>query len=96
MPGAVTSCNTEREEPKEATGNLSNTPFDRAEETWVQRVIADGVASWPRVFDVGQDSLGRCALENSPGCYRAMAVTAENMALSQTLCFRVSATALPA
>jgi hypothetical protein len=92
----VTSCNTEREEPIETVRAPSKTPFDGAEETWVQRVIADGTAFWPHFFEIGQDSLGRCALENSPGCYRAMAVTAENMALSQTLCFRVSATALPA
>ena len=57
------------------------TPFDHAKETWVQRVIADGMASWSRFFDIGQDSLGRCALEDGPSCYRAVALTADNIGI---------------
>jgi hypothetical protein len=57
------------------------TPFDHAKETWVQRVIADGMASCSRFFEFGQDSLGRCALEDSPSCYGAVALTAENISI---------------
>ena len=57
------------------------TPFNHAKETWVQRVIADGMASWSRFFDIGQDSLGGCALEDSPSCYGAVALTAENISI---------------
>jgi hypothetical protein len=77
----VTSCNTEREEPIETVRAPSKTPFDGAEETWVQRVIADGVASCSHFSEIGQDSLGCCALEDSPGCYWAVTVTAENIGI---------------
>jgi hypothetical protein len=44
LPGAVTSCapdaKTYRDDPRS-----SKATFDGAEETWVHRVIADGIAS---------------------------------------------------
>ncbi len=41
--------------------------FHSADETWVQRVIAECIAPCSCFFDVGQDGLGRAVLESSPG-----------------------------
>jgi hypothetical protein len=61
--------------------HISKMPFDGMDGTWVQRVIADWMASCSRFFEISQDSLGRCALENGPVCYRAVAVSAENISI---------------
>jgi hypothetical protein len=58
--------------------NPSKTPRKGAEQTRIQRIIAERMSFCSDRLGLGQDSLGRPVLENGPGRHRVAAVAAVN------------------